>query len=127
MKKSENTAPQTVKRYLKRIKSKPIDLFAGYLCKKTASVFFMAFDKDTDRFLFEINLKTTGKFLYTHKHTFENPPMFDDLFKETFQLHTKKAANEREINPHSVVARIDLAQRIILKKFVEHNIIDLEL
>ena len=67
MKDEHNNAKQTVKRYLKRIASKPVDVFPGYLCNKNAIVFFMVFDRQTERFLFEISIGTNGKLLYTKK------------------------------------------------------------
>ena len=115
---------KTVKRWLNYMDKHPVDIYPGYWCRGNASVSFMVFRQNSDNPMFEISLGTRGRIVYKNNQKFMNPPLFDELFDKTRQIHTKMIEKIQENNPKSSDIRIARVQNIILDYLAKHNLLN---
>ena len=139
-------AEKTMKRLLKRLETKPVDICPGYnsglvlpkdipmgiiltktidellpLCKfdkqSDLFVYFMIFPAGKFNPLFEISWKKSGHYVYKNNKKFVNPPYFVELFNKVRQIQTMK--NSQETNPESLNIRMATIQNIILNHLIK--------
>ena len=143
-------AEKTVKQLLSRLAKEPVDIYPGYsdgmtlppgtrvglvatidelkpLCtyydESKLFVSFMVYKKEADMPIFEISLKTSGRYIYKNNQKFKNPPHFDELFNQVHTLYGQTLEKNKERNPCSIDVRIAHAQDIILDYFAKCGII----